>query len=572
MFRRRKAARAGAPAEPADEHRRALARRRRPRGTTERSCTTRSGPTPTTGSRAPQPPAVRRERGRRATRASGVAPPGGLQVPVHDGSSSLDVDQESGQVSAVTVVAGAWRVQVMVFAARARRASGTRSAPRSRPVISSSGRRRGRRHRHLGEGLRPGCPAIRPPAAAAAAVRFTGVDGPRWFLRAMFTGPAAATRRPPPARGIMRSVSWCAAATRWPPATACAALAGAGTRGGRRGRGAGPQPVLRPPRRGPRSPRSAEVRPARTRRAAYPGAMVASLRARDRGLRGVVRGLASSPSELDAVERRTRRSAGHGGITSAPAGCRRPWWAAARGDGPAGEQAPAVDAHLRRRGRAHAGVPRAAPDPGDHAGAPAGGARAAGGAGRCPHHDQPAVELLRRVRSEPSSHRWSAARRPAASRPARNRWVRRSPSPLSSRWTARAGSAQRGLAAALVEQGALTDAIGGWRGMVDSAARRGVPGRVHPHRPGADPVHLGRGRRRGPDRRVAPPSPPVLEAVVSGLIGVAFCAWLALPHGQAEDFYLPGLFWNVLYAAVLAGSALLRRPALGCLVGALPGT
>ena len=27
-------------------------------------------------------------------------------------------------------------------------------------------------------------------------VRFVGVDGPRWFLRGLFTGPAAARRRP----------------------------------------------------------------------------------------------------------------------------------------------------------------------------------------------------------------------------------------------------------------------------------------------------------------------------------------------------------------------------------------
>ena len=133
------------------------------------------------------------------------------------------------------------------------------------------------------------------------------------------------------------------------------------------------------------------------------------------------------------------------------------------------------------------------------------------------------------------------------------------------------GSA-KGLASALVEQGALTDAIGGWRGMVDSAAPSAVflvaftvTGQALTPSIWAAVVA---GALIAGWRLVRRQS---LQQVLSGFIGVAFCAWLASRTGKAEDFYLPGLFWNVLYAAVLAGSALLRRPALGYLVGALTG-
>ena len=130
----------------------------------------------------------------------------------------------------------------------------------------------------------------------------------------------------------------------------------------------------------------------------------------------------------------------------------------------------------------------------------------------------------------------------------------------------------KGLATALVEQGALTDAIGGWRGMVDSAAPSAVflvaftvTGQQLTPSVWAAVVA---GALIGVWRLVRRQS---LQQVLAGFLGVAFCAWLASRTGKAEDFYLPGLFWNVLYAAVLAGSALVRRPALGYLVGALTG-
>lgn len=62
-----------------------------------------------------------------------------------------------------------------------------------------------------------------------------------------------------------------------------------------------------------------------------------------------------------------------------------------------------------------------------------------------------------------------------------------------------------------------------------------------------------------------------LQQVVSGFIGVAFCAWLASRTGRAEDFYLPGLLLNAAYAVGLAVSCLVGHPLLGYGVGAATG-
>ena len=118
---------------------------------------------------------------------------GGLRVPVHEGLElRLDVDQESGHVSAVTAVTGDSAVQLMVFAAprsegiwddiRAEIAAGVTGSGATVDTVVGT----------FGPELHTRLPA--DPAAGATSlvpVRFTGVDGPRWFLRAMFTGPAA---------------------------------------------------------------------------------------------------------------------------------------------------------------------------------------------------------------------------------------------------------------------------------------------------------------------------------------------------------------------------------------------
>lgn len=58
---------------------------------------------------------------------------------------------------------------------------------------------------------------------------------------------------------------------------------------------------------------------------------------------------------------------------------------------------------------------------------------------------------------------------------------------------------------------------------------------------------------------------------LSGLIGVAFAAFVATRSGRAEDFFLPGLLANAAYALAFAGSIAVRRPLVGVVVGQLDG-
>ena len=58
---------------------------------------------------------------------------------------------------------------------------------------------------------------------------------------------------------------------------------------------------------------------------------------------------------------------------------------------------------------------------------------------------------------------------------------------------------------------------------------------------------------------------------ISGLVGVAFAAFIATRSGRAEDFFLPGLLANAAYAGAFLVSIALRRPLIGYIVGALTG-
>lgn len=58
---------------------------------------------------------------------------------------------------------------------------------------------------------------------------------------------------------------------------------------------------------------------------------------------------------------------------------------------------------------------------------------------------------------------------------------------------------------------------------------------------------------------------------ISGLIGVAFAAFIATRSGQAENFFLPGLLANAAYAAAFLISLAVRRPLVGVIVTKLDG-
>jgi hypothetical protein len=58
---------------------------------------------------------------------------------------------------------------------------------------------------------------------------------------------------------------------------------------------------------------------------------------------------------------------------------------------------------------------------------------------------------------------------------------------------------------------------------------------------------------------------------LSGLIGVAFAAFIATRSGRAEDFFLPGLLANAAYATAFIVSLAVRRPLVGVIVAQLDG-
>jgi hypothetical protein len=63
---------------------------------------------------------------------------------------------------------------------------------------------------------------------------------------------------------------------------------------------------------------------------------------------------------------------------------------------------------------------------------------------------------------------------------------------------------------------------------------------------------------------------PITHAV-SGLLGIALGAWLALRTGRAENFVLPSLVKNSVQAVVFGGSALTRWPLVGVVLGLVRG-
>ncbi len=112
--------------------------------------------------------------------------------PVEGMELRLDVDEQAGQVTGVTAVLGESACQVQAFAAP--KSSGIWDAIRD-DIADGLIAGGGSASEQLGElGIEL---SVRIPARGAdgrtthSAARFAGVDGPRWFLRAVFTGAAA---------------------------------------------------------------------------------------------------------------------------------------------------------------------------------------------------------------------------------------------------------------------------------------------------------------------------------------------------------------------------------------------
>ncbi len=61
------------------------------------------------------------------------------------------------------------------------------------------------------------------------------------------------------------------------------------------------------------------------------------------------------------------------------------------------------------------------------------------------------------------------------------------------------------------------------------------------------------------------------QFALSGVIGVAFGAFVASRTGKAEDFFLPGILINAASATAYLVSIAVRRPLIGLLVSAVTG-
>lgn len=62
-----------------------------------------------------------------------------------------------------------------------------------------------------------------------------------------------------------------------------------------------------------------------------------------------------------------------------------------------------------------------------------------------------------------------------------------------------------------------------------------------------------------------------VQFVVNSMIGIAIAAFFALRSGRPEDVFLPGLVYNAVYAVILSGSAVVRWPLVGFMIGGVTG-
>ena len=120
---------------------------------------------------------------------------GGLRVPVPpDTEVRVDVDPQ-GQVVAATLVQAGGQMQVNAFAAPRTEGIWDEVAAEIAASLVESGGASQTVEGPWGAELRAAVPTELPgQGLVLAPARFVGVDGPRWFLRAVLTGPAAVDR------------------------------------------------------------------------------------------------------------------------------------------------------------------------------------------------------------------------------------------------------------------------------------------------------------------------------------------------------------------------------------------
>ncbi len=118
---------------------------------------------------------------------------GTLRIPGVEGMEiRVELDESSGSVVAVTAVLGDAAVQVQPFAAPRTEGIWADVRQEIRGQIGSGGGLVDEQDGPFGPELRTQVPAQLPDGSPAVQpARFVGIDGPRWFLRAVFLGQAA---------------------------------------------------------------------------------------------------------------------------------------------------------------------------------------------------------------------------------------------------------------------------------------------------------------------------------------------------------------------------------------------
>lgn len=104
----------------------------------------------------------------------------------------LEIDESADQVVGATAVIGESAVQLQAFAAPKTMGIWDDIRAEIAESIVSQGGTADEAHGELGRELRTRMPSAGPDGRTVfAPARFAGVDGPRWFLRAVFSGRAA---------------------------------------------------------------------------------------------------------------------------------------------------------------------------------------------------------------------------------------------------------------------------------------------------------------------------------------------------------------------------------------------
>jgi len=62
-----------------------------------------------------------------------------------------------------------------------------------------------------------------------------------------------------------------------------------------------------------------------------------------------------------------------------------------------------------------------------------------------------------------------------------------------------------------------------------------------------------------------------LQQAISGFLGLAIAVFFAYRSGEARGFFLPGIFINIAYGAAFLLSAIIGRPLVGAVYGAVDG-